>query len=665
MTPLSIDRTTEWLEADGLGGFASGTTAGINTRRYHALLLSAVNPPADRHVLVNDAVVWLETPAGTRVLSRHHYAPDVTTASEANLAEFRRDPWPSFRYEVDGIVVFREIIALHGLPLVLSRFRFERPLPGSKLCVRPLLSGRGFHALHHENPAFRFDATVKGELCTFHPYEPVPAVLSLANAEYVPAADWYRNFSYDEERARGLDHTEDLATPGILKFDLADPVADWIVAMDTPATRKMLEGVPAHRVAAEVRERELARRSRFSSALELSADAYIVKRGEGKTVIAGYPWFGDWGRDTFIALRGLCLATGRLAEACDILLAWSGAVSHGMLPNRFADRADEEPEYNSVDAALWYVLADGELLQIGGAVVSPSARAELVSAVERIIDGHVAGTRHGIRVGSDGLLAAGAPGVQLTWMDAKVGDRVITPRIGKPVEIASLWLNALAVAERLTGRWAALLRKGAENFEARFVIPGRDYLYDVVDVDHVAGAVDDSFRPNQLLAAGGLPFTVLSPARCRAVVDAVERELWTPLGPRSLARGHRDYVAHYEGGVLERDSSYHQGTVWPWLAGPFIEAWVKCRGSTRDAKREARQRFYEPLSRHLDAAGLGHVSEIADAESPHTPRGCPFQAWSVSELVRLERQVLADRPSVAEFAMGQGTWDGPALAAPT
>jgi predicted glycogen debranching enzyme len=257
-----------------------------------------------------------------------------------------------------------------------------------------------------------------------------------------------------------------------------------------------------------------------------------------------------------------------------------------------------------------------------------------------ILDGHVEGTRFGIGADEDGLLRAGEPGVQLTWMDARVNGREITPRIGKPVEIQALWVNALVAGTAISRRWQPWAARARQAFAARFVAGSIDVLPDVVDVDHVAGAVDRTVRPNQILAIGGLPVALVEGRRARAVVDGVEAALWTPLGLRSLAPGEPGYTARYEGGPAERDAVYHQGTVWPWLIGPFVEAWVRVRGGTPDAQREARRRFLTPLMAHLEDAGLGHVSEIADAEPPHRPRGCPFQAWSLGELLRLDRGLV-------------------------
>jgi predicted glycogen debranching enzyme len=325
-----------------------------------------------------------------------------------------------------------------------------------------------------------------------------------------------------------------------------------------------------------------------------------------------------------------------------------------MLPNFFPD-GEAGPEYNSVDASLWYVVVVGEALRARPAgAVSQAQRRRLVDALEAILEGYAHGTRYGIRADGDGLLAAGVPGQQLTWMDARVDGREITPRIGKPVEIQALWLNALATAVDLgtssAPRWRQMFERGQAAFEERFWNEGRGCLYDVVDAEHRAGAVDPAVRPNQILAIGGLPVPLLSGERARRLVAVVERELVTPLGLRSLARGEPGYSPRYHGGVAERDGAYHQGTVWPWLMGPFVEAFVRAHGGGDDVKRTAAARFVAPLVAHLREAGLGHVSEVADAEASHAPGGCPFQAWSVGELLRLQRCVLASRNSAAEAA---------------
>jgi predicted glycogen debranching enzyme len=655
-----VDPRAEWLEADGLGGFASGTVSGVRTRRYHALLLAARTPPTGRMVLVNGFDAFLDGAGGSVAISSQEYLPDVLHPDGASrLVGFTAEPWPRWTWALPGGArLEQELFVVHGAALTALAWRLVTadglaPRPPSILRVRPFLSGRDYHALHRENDAFRFEPAAQGDPWVLRPYPDVPAVLWRANASFAFDPQWYRSFRYEEERARGLDFVEDLASPGELRFDLATGEAIWLVAAQG-SEEALAPARPLSGRMAELRAAERARRASFPSPRARAADAYVVRRGTGRTLVAGYPWFTDWGRDTFIALRGLCLATGRLEIAREILLEWAGAVSAGMLPNRFPDHG-EAPEFNSVDASLWFAVAVAELLAEAEAASAPLPAAErerLEGAVEAILEGFAKGTRFGIRVDEDGLVAAGEPGVQLTWMDAKVGDHVVTPRTGKPVEVQALWVNALHLAGRRSARWGRLAARAAASFAERFWNEAGGFLHDVVDVDHRPGRVDASFRANQILAAGGLPVALVEGDRARRVVDAVERRLWTPLGLRSLAPGEPGYAGRYAGGVAERDGAYHQGTVWPWLLGPFVEAWVRVRGATPQAKREARERFLTPLLAHLDAAGLGHVSEIADGDPPHAPRGCPFQAWSLGELLRLGERVLADEPARRRRARG-------------
>ena len=639
----------EWLEADGLGGFASGTVGGERTRRYHALLLAATTPPTGRFVLVNGLETGFQD-AETRVaLSTQRYAGDVVHPDGASrLVDFEREPWPRWRFALgDGRHVVQEIFVAHGAAVVVVAWRLEGG-GGGMLRARPLLSGRDPHGLMHENSAFRFDAALDGERVSFSPYSGVPGVHALSNGRYQHAPDWYRRFLYTQERARGLDCEEDLGTPGCFEFDLGRGEAVLLLAAEGSEGMVRPARASPEAVLGLLRDSERRRRQRFATPLERAADAYLVRRGGGRSIIAGYPWFVDWGRDSFIALRGLCLATGRLDAARDILLEWSASVSEGMLPNRFPDAGDQ-PEFNSVDASLWYVVAVHDFLATAARDrrrVSDPDRHALGQAVLAILQGYTRGTRYGIRADADGLLAAGVPGVQLTWMDAKVGDWVVTPRTGKPVEVQALWLNALRIGSTLDERYGDLLARACAAFEARFWNAERGFLFDVVDVGHEPGKNDASLRPNQILAVGGLPFPPLAGARARCVVEAVERALWTPLGLRSLAAGEAGYHPRYQGGVAERDGAYHQGTVWPWLAGPFVDAWLRVHGDTPERRTEARERFLAPLRRHLEQAGLGHVSEIADAEAPFSPRGCPFQAWSLGELLRIEDRLAVPRAAV-------------------
>jgi predicted glycogen debranching enzyme len=642
----------EWLEADGLGGFASGTVSGIRTRRYHALLLTATKPPAGRLVLVNGFDASVETSGGTYAISSQLYLYDVMHPDGAKrIVEFEPEPWPKWIFALeDGTKIQQEVVSLNGASIVALSWRVVTTTAKALLTVRPFLSGRDYHAMHHENSVFQFRLEMSDKRLVWRPYPGIPGIIALHNGSYQHQPDWYRNFVYQQERERGLDFTEDLAAPGLFRLDLNAGEGILIFAAEGFTANRAMFEQRAEQVIADLRAAEQKRRTSFSKPLDRAADAYLVKRGKGKTIVAGYPWFTDWGRDTFISLRGLCLATGRLDVARDILLEWSNVVSEGMLPNLFPDQSDR-PEYNSVDASLWYIVAVHDFLtatQNRRGMISQRQNESLQQAVEAILNGYSQGTRYGIRMDQDALLAAGVSGVQLTWMDAKVGDWVVTPRIGKPVEVQALWLNALWIGSQFNKKWQEPLASGLNSFRRRFWNSQGGYLYDVIDADHQPGKLDLSFRPNQIFAVGGLPMQVIDGQQAGQIVDAVERRLWTPLGLRSLAAEEPGYVDRYEGDVRKRDGSYHQGTVWPWLIGPFVEAWVRVRGGNEAAKHEARLRFMGPLLAHLNHAGLGHVSEIADGDQPHTPRGCPFQAWSLAELLRLDRVVLASAATRAQ-----------------
>ncbi len=583
--PLSESTAREWLESDGLGGFASGTVAGLRTRRYHALLLTGQDGPTGRQVLVNGFDAFVVTAAGEHAISAQQYLPDVISPDGlGRIHEFTSDPWPKWTFALeDGTRVVQEIFVPHGLPATVVVWNLVRA-KAATLRVRPFLSGRDYHALHHENGAFQFNTTIQDGRVDWQPYVGVPTIHAITNGIFRAAPAWYRNFLYVAERDRGLDCTEDLAMPGEFTFDLGhgEAVLIFAHAMALPPLRK--PGLPAASLASSLRRVEERRRRTFLTPLHRAADQYLVRRGAGKTIVAGYPWFTDWGRDTFISLRGLCIASGRLADARGILVSWAGALSEGMLPNRFPDHG-EQPEFNSVDASLWFIVAVHDFLttaQERGFAVDPAQREHLQRGIEAILEGFARGTRHRIKMDADGLLACGEPGVQLTWMDAKVGDWVVTPRIGKPVEVQALWINALWIAAQTnSARWAATLSKARAAFAARFWNEATNGLFDVVDVDHEPGRVDPAVRPNQVYAVGGLPLALLEGERARRLLETVESQLLTPMGLRTLAPADPAYRPHYVGGVWERDGAYHQGTVWP------LSAWRIRRGVVARAWRLA------------------------------------------------------------------------------
>jgi predicted glycogen debranching enzyme len=587
-------------------------------------------------------------------LSSHRYAPNVVHPDGASrLAGFATEPWPTWRFDLgDGITVVQQLFTPRTTrrAAMILQWRVIGPAgaatAGLRLRVRPLMSGRDFHFLHHENPEFAFAPAQLGkESWLWQPYVGVPPILVHANGDYRHQPMWFRNFRYREESARGLDDVEDLASPGEYSWPLSGAKGgDAVLMLTVPDEWGGYE--TAGRLAAECQalaNSERARIGAFKSRLHHSADEYLVRRGTRDTIIAGYPWFTDWGRDTFLALRGLCLETGRLDEAERILLSWCETLSEGMVPNTFPAEGTE-PRYNSVDASLWFVIAAQAFLDTSarrGRWLEPHVSKRLTEAAQEILEAYACGTRYGIHMDGDALLAAGEPGMALTWMDAIVDGDPITPRIGKPVEIQALWVNALVIGSRWNERWGDLGEAASESFGERFWNAERGYLYDVVDVDHVAGRTDERLRPNQIMAVGGLRIALLAGERARSVIDVVERELWTPMGLRTLGAHEPEYTTACSGPAKTRDRAYHNGPAWPWLMGPFVDAWVRCRAAgggpwaAKALRAEARRRFLAGLARHLDAAGIGHVSELADAEAPWTPRGCPFQAWSVAEMLRL------------------------------
>jgi glycogen debranching enzyme len=613
----------EWLETNGIGGFASASVAGANTRRYHGLLTAALHPPVGRYVLLSklEETVFLN---GERYeLSCNLYPGTTHPQGYKFLKKFRLDPFPVFTYEVGGVEIEKRVFMVRGENTTVVDYEVSENATCA-LELRPLIAFRDYHSLTRANDALNQKFTQTPGEITLYPYSGLPPLYLAHNARWiVHESAWYYNFQYPRERERGLDFQEDLFQPLTMQFDLG-PGANATVIAST-------QSHPSLDIPRPVRPE--------SDPLSAAANQFIVTRsGNLHTVIAGYHWFADWGRDTMIALPGLTLATGRFDIARDILRAFSRAADKGMLPNRFPD-AGEQPEYNTVDASLWYFEAIRKFVEYTGDVAL--VRNELYGTMTGILDWHIAGTRYDIHCEPDGLIAAGTPQTQLTWMDAKAGDFVATPRNGKPVEIQALWYNALRFTASLAGqfgeparvqRLAEIADRAAENFIPQFWNEQAGCLYDVVDGDRK----DASLRPNQAIALS-LGYTMVPAEKAKAILAVVERELLTPYGLRTLSPSDPRYCARYEGDQMRRDSAYHQGTVWPWLLGPFITAYVKTHGP---ASREKARGWLSHFESHLSEAGLGSVSEIFDGDAPHTPRGCIAQAWSVAELLRVSREDL-------------------------
>src|ERR1700756_120365 len=642
----------EWLETNGLGGFASSTIVGLNTRRYHGLLVAATKPPVGRLVLLSKLEETLLIDGRRFDLSANRYPGVIHPQGFHYLKQFHLDPFPVFTYEVEGIEMDKSVFMIHGENSVVIHYELRRnnrpEVPKNlRLEIRPLLAFREYHGTTHENGVINPAVQESCELASVPPYHGLPSLYFAHNAiELQKTGDWYRNFEYDAERERGLDCSEDLFNPFALCFDLRMRRQASIIA--STERRDVTQAL-------EYRRAEITRRRKvlvaspiengFAQSLAAASDQYLVSRGDEKTVIAGYHWFGDWGRDPMIALPGLTLPTGKYDVARSILRTFAKHVDQGMLPNRFPD-AGETPEYNTVDATLWFFEAARAYLAYTGDF--EFVRNELYPVFSDIISWHARGTRYGIKVDASGLLSSGEPGVQLTWMDAKVRDWVVTPRRGKPVEIQALWYNALCIMEDLARkfgdepgqkRYRNMATVASWSFTRLFWNENTGCLYDVTN----GAPPDPSIRPNQIFAVS-LTHSMLSPERAKSVVEKVKEHLLTPYGLRSLAPTDPQYRGRYTGGPTERDGAYHQGTVWPWLLGPFITAYVKVNGGSDAARRQAED-WLAPLKDHLVDAGLGHISEILDGNAPQRPCGCMAQAWSVAEIMRaLVEDVYGLRP---------------------
>jgi predicted glycogen debranching enzyme len=637
-TDLQAGLSREWLETNGLGGFACGTLTGANTRRYHGLLTAALNPPVGRMLLLSKLEDTLVLGDRRIALSTNEYAGAIHPEGYLLLSNFRLDPFPIWTFEVEGIRLEKSIFMPQGTNTVQVEYKLLQGPAAIEpvLEVRPLVAFRDYHSTTHENGALNPAVESAENSANFQPYTGLPRLYFAHDAiQLQKQGYWYRNFLYRMERERGLDFEEDLFNPFVLSWKLSKERGANVIAS---TQQRDIGQVAATRNAELQRRQRLAASSPVDDplvcALTVAADQYLARRGEDWTVIAGYPWFTDWGRDTMISLPGLTLFTGKFEIARSILLNFARHVDMGMLPNRFVD-SGEGAEFNSVDATLWFF----EAARAYAAVTNDYdfIRNELYEVLVRIIEFHIKGTRYNIKVGEDGLLNVGAPGAQLTWMDAKIGDWVVTPRSGKPVEIQSLWYNALCIMDDLAARfsdddrrkkYSSLAALTSLTFNRTFWNEDARCLYDVVNGD----ALDGSIRPNQIFAVS-LYHSMLSPERARAVLEKVEKELLTPVGLRTLNRSDARYRATYEGNQYSRDSAYHQGTVWPWLLGPFVSAYVRVNGGTAQARARAHD-FLRGIEAHLGEACLGQISEIFDGDAPHHPRGCFAQAWSAAEILR-------------------------------
>jgi predicted glycogen debranching enzyme len=646
---LAAAESREWLVTNGIGGFASGTIATGMTRRYHGLLIAALQPPLGRNHLVAALDEIVRFGGATYSLATHRWASGaVDPQGFLYLESFHLEgATPVWTYSLADALLEKRVWMVQGENTTFIHYTLVRASSALEIDLKALVNYRDFHSLTRGGEWHMKIALVDYGVMVLPFDGATPFYLKSAQASCESQHEWYRDCYLPRETERGLDDREDHLFAALFHAKLDPGEGFSIVAttetttlLDGEASRARRANHEADLVGAwqSQNEKSAAGAPAWLRQLVLAADQFIVHRSlpeepDGRSVIAGYHWFGDWGRDTMIALPGLALATGRAEVAKQILLAFARYVDGGMLPNDFPD-AGGKPEYNTVDAALWYFEAVRQYFDATKDIVTLQ---KLFPVLAGMIDAHVAGTRYNIHVDSaDGLLYAGGPGIQLTWMDAKIGDWVVTPRTGKPVEINALWINALETM----AQFAVLLNKSADSYTRlsaqakisfqKFWNAERNCCFDVIDVPGSAknGGKDATLRPNQTLAVS-LPSSPLAKDQQKAVVDICVQRLLTCYGLRSLAVGEPGYRGHYGGDQPTRDAAYHQGTVWGWLLGPFAVAHLRVYGD-----RSAALRHLEPLGSNIAAYGLGTLAEIFNGDPPHAPRGCIAQAWTVGEILR-------------------------------
>lgn len=611
---FEVSSCREWLLTNGIGGFAMGTVAGANMRRYHGHLVAATVPPTTRMCLLANIEASIQADGNPVGLSCNQYQgavyPEGYLYLESFLATEHSVEW---HYKVQGMRVCKWLSMHRGQNSVTIRYRNEGNLPFG-LTLRPLVLHRSYHSNFRVTEGYP-QALVFPKNRTVIEHEGVSLVLRHEHAQRIPAVGWYYRFEYPREMERGLDGKEDLFCPSELRYELLPGEEAVIVA----STDERVAAVP-------FQEAPSPGVTSLGEQLREAATPFFVETKKRASIIAGYPWFTDWGRDTMISIPGLCLHTGRVAIARRIILDYAAQMHQGLIPNRFVEN-DDPPEYNTVDGTLWFAHAIYRTVE---AEWDDAFAKKCFKALDEVFRWHVKGTLFGIGVDeSDGLLKQGEYGRQLTWMDAKVGEWVVTPRHGKPVEINGLWINALRIlvwlGEKLgkpTKPYADLAEQAESNFERKFWREILGHYLDTADPD------DASLRPNQVIAMA-LPFSPMNPENARRALTKVGRELLTPVGLRTLGPGEPGYRGAFKGGLPELDAAYHQGTAWPWLLGPYVSALVKLTGDRAEAKR-----ILKNARDMLTECGLGGISEVYDGDEPRSPAGCPWQAWSVGEILR-------------------------------
>ena len=679
--PIENLLTKEWLLTNERGGYASSTIVGCNTSAYHGLLVGSLTPPVNRVMALANCLEMLIFNGQVFNLSTFEFSDKFAPAGYTLLKQFRRDAGVHFYYELKNLELTKSVYLLRDTDAVALVYDFTGVREPAKFVLRPFIGLRDFHTLQKSYAPLRSSRVGDIVLVRHDTPHSCELFLHCPSTDFEEDRQWWFNFVYRNDRERGQNFAEDLWTPGFFRCWIDSPteVVLWASLKspraghnpesanggntDIDAVREDLRRGQENiiRKANSIRRstrsspQDALRRTRQSRSgngvsrfeiLSLAADQFVVTRATGAetqaaghqrqfTILAGYPWFADWGRDAFVALPGLLLSTGRFEEAKSVLVTFAATADEGMIPNHFDDRSDTT-HFNSVDASFWFVNAAFQYLEASGD--SKTFMRELMPTIRWIIDSYHKGTRFDIRAEADGLITAGNNETQLTWMDAKYDGIAFTPRCGKAVEVNALWYNCLRLlAQFYAGRdienakhYKSMADKAQRSFCELFWNQKRGYLNDCISPD---GSVDESLRPNQIFAVS-LPFSPLSPEQQKSVVGAVQKELLTPYGLRTLNTQDTRYKSQYTGPQQQRAEAYHQGTVWPYLIGAFVESFLKVNGFSRKSRQTA-AKFIQPLLQHLTEDGcLWSVSEIFDGDAPHKPRGCVAQAWSVAELIR-------------------------------
>lgn len=603
----------EWVLPNGIGGFAMGTVSGVNTRRYHGHLIASLNPPTERTMLFPAIEAYVQVGQNKIPISSNQYPGVIYPDGYQYCRKFELgEDFVRWHFSQGTIKVSKTIVVAKGKNEVSIWFE-NHGNKSAQINLNPLVCFRDFHSNFAERPSYpqsiEFDSSE-----TVIEEAGVKLVLTHPGASRAPVHGWYYRFEHLREVDRGLDPRDDLYCPCELRYEVPPGGKICLVASVE------LSGTP-------IEPQTVAKRTdKIGDSLRSSVSKFIVETEQRSSILAGFPWFSDWGRDTMISLPGVCLHTGRVSLAREILRDYASQISKGLIPNRFVEKG-EKADYNTVDGTLWFGNAIYKTLEKEW---DEAFAKEMLSVLDAIVSWHQKGTVYGIKVDpKDGLLMQGEPGTQLTWMDAKIGDWVVTPRHGKPVEISALWINLLRIAEwigTILGTDVKHFTKAAElgekHFDTKFWHSGRGHYLDTADPN------DATLRPNQVLAMS-LPFTPCSKENSEKALKRVESQLLTPFGLRTLGPEEPGYRGRFKGPMRDLDAAYHQGTVWPWLMGPYITGFIKSGGSRKEAKQKLSM-----IKEMLQDAGLGGISECYDGDEPHTPGGCPWQAWSAAELLR-------------------------------